>query len=569
MSKAFKKLMKQQEEERVAEQLKDVEVDRMQPVKQVKATNMFAGMQMNDTSEESEEEVAATQEQSRAVEVEAPKPGNSEEAKKAKKKAKKNKKKKKAAQSQPDELVAEEDDFIIQEVSDSEPTAPAQAQAEPLLVLNTKNFNYNKELDGYFKGTRLSDKQDVGSHMNKRQRNLMKQALKQNKPNKKYVLAHNEDVIQKLPDKLELKLLRTSPQFRVFGFEPTPKLAALHETYETVRDTADPNAIQDFLMSNAYYPEALYDMAEFFRLKGNYKDANYLMEKLLFFYEECLTFEFKVFEDDGREACVLDPTHNVYTGLFFKAVFKFMVILVKKGCYKAALEYAKLLLKLNPLEDPMGALLMIDHFALSAGRLAFLKDFSERYGALYFNKQTSLLLYPNYIFSYALCLFKLETKDATHEQVGAFSCAIDKNMVTDVFEYRWAAHTGSPHFWLTLAVLLYPQLLKALLNVTEMHKLNPGNSRFVNSQKSTWVQLFEHDVFDKRTADLKYPFLNVTTQADIDGLAKVFEIYPERNKLIWKSNAHNVWAKAVVGNLVDVVEMDKDAFNRFERSLVE
>ena len=49
MSKAFKKLMKQQEEEKLAQQLKELDIEKVKPVKQVKATNMFAAMGVNDT----------------------------------------------------------------------------------------------------------------------------------------------------------------------------------------------------------------------------------------------------------------------------------------------------------------------------------------------------------------------------------------------------------------------------------------------------------------------------------------------------------------------------------------
>lgn len=568
MSKAFKKLMKQQEEERVAEKLRDAPLHTMQPIKQTKSSNLFAGMQVDDSSDESDkdDQVNIKEDQENKipdVKIETINPNQVNELKKAKKKAKKNKKKK---QTKEESIDREDDqeDFIIQEVSPNGKESADKRTAEPLLALNIKNFNYNKELDGFFKGTRLSDKQDIGSNMNKRQRNLMKQHLKQNKPNKKYILATNEDVIQKLPDKLDLKLLRTTPQYKIFGFEATSKIASLQESYETIRNTMDPNAIQDFLMINPYYPEALYNMAEFFRLKGNYKDANYLMEKLLFFYEECFTFEFKIFDEDN--CCILDQNHNSLTSLFFKALFKFMIILAKKGCYKSALEYAKLLLKLNPLDDPMGALLMIDHFALSAGRLVFLKDFCERYGEHYFDKQTSLLLYPNYSLSYALCLFKLATKDRENE-AGDVSTNIEKNMINDIFEYKWENHLSSCNFWLALATLLYPQLIKAVLTTTEMHKQNPSNSKFVNSQKQTWANLFEHNLFKKQDQDLKYPFLNVTSDADINGLAKVLEIYPDRNKLIWRNNVNNVWMKAVIGNLIDCIDLDPEKFDSFAVSL--
>lgn len=47
-------------------------------------------------------------------------------------------------------------------------------------------------------------------------------------------------------------------------------------------------------------------------------------------------------------------------------LLKFVDILGKKGCFRAALEYNKFLLKLNPYEDPVGSLLCLDYFALSS-----------------------------------------------------------------------------------------------------------------------------------------------------------------------------------------------------------
>lgn len=48
------------------------------------------------------------------------------------------------------------------------------------------------------------------------------------------------------------------------------------------------------------------------------------------------------------------------------AILKFTDILGKKGCFRAALEYNKFLVKLNPYEDPVGGLLCLDYFALSS-----------------------------------------------------------------------------------------------------------------------------------------------------------------------------------------------------------
>jgi len=49
------------------------------------------------------------------------------------------------------------------------------------------------------------------------------------------------------------------------------------------------------------------------------------------------------------------------------AIFKFMDILGKKGCFRTALEYNKLLLKINT-NDPTACLLCLDYNAISASQ---------------------------------------------------------------------------------------------------------------------------------------------------------------------------------------------------------
>lgn len=120
-------------------------------------------------------------------------------------------------------------------------------------------------------------------------------------------------------------------------------------------------------MNNPYYPEALYSLGEYYRVKGNFKEANLMMERLLFFYEESLVYEFKMYEEDQNEdkMCILEGK-GVFNELFFKALLKFIVILLKKSLFKSGFNFTRLLLKLNPVEDPMGSLIMMDHVSLLA-----------------------------------------------------------------------------------------------------------------------------------------------------------------------------------------------------------
>lgn len=114
------------------------------------------------------------------------------------------------------------------------------------------------------------------------------------------------------------------------------------------------------------------------------KQANKLLEQGLYFYEECFTYEFSIYSNSLTNLVVLDYDYNVFTKICFKCIFKMIAILQKKGCYKSALEYNKFLLKLNPIQDPCGALLYIDFNAISAKQFDWFMNFAVLFGNQYY-----------------------------------------------------------------------------------------------------------------------------------------------------------------------------------------
>lgn len=94
----------------------------------------------------------------------------------------------------------------------------------------------------------------------------------------------------------------------------------------------------DFLRYHPQYCEALYDCSEYFRLKGDYKQANELLETLLYIFEESMGYDFgkELFQET---AITKELEVNSYSYTFFMTLFKFTDILGKKGCYRSALEY--------------------------------------------------------------------------------------------------------------------------------------------------------------------------------------------------------------------------------------
>lgn len=126
-------------------------------------------------------------------------------------------------------------------------------------------------------------------------------------------------------------------------------------------------------------------MGEYFRTQGDYKEANQFMEKLLFFYEDSMAYDFKIFEEEEKtvkKMCLLKAGPE-YNTLFFRAILKFTLILLKKSCFRTSFSFTKFLLKLNPVEDPMGAVMMVDHVAILAKKFQWLVDFIETFGEDY------------------------------------------------------------------------------------------------------------------------------------------------------------------------------------------
>lgn len=115
--------------------------------------------------------------------------------------------------------------------------------------------------------------------------------------------------------------------------------------------------------------------------------------------------------------------------LFFRAILKFIVILLKKSLFHSSFNFTKFLLKLNPIEDPVGALIMMDHVALLAKKFDWLQSFIITYGSDYVTQGTSLLLYPNYIYSYALCLFEKKFGNESLEKLPKLLCKVDSKVI--------------------------------------------------------------------------------------------------------------------------------------------
>ena len=89
---------------------------------------------------------------------------------------------------------------------------------------------------------------------------------------------------------------------------------------------------------------------------------------------------------------------------------KYIDILGRKGCSRTSLEYCKLLLSISPFNDPYGALLRIDFYALRAHEYNLYLDFVRQLPRELSQSETeSLLILPNVLLSVGLAKHQLLT----------------------------------------------------------------------------------------------------------------------------------------------------------------
>lgn len=87
---------------------------------------------------------------------------------------------------------------------------------------------------------------------------------------------------------------------------------------------------------------------------------------------------------------------------------KYIDILGRKGCSRTSLEYCKLLLAISPYNDPYGALLRIDFYALRAHEYELYLDFVRLLPRELAQSETeSLLILPNVLLSVGLAKHQL------------------------------------------------------------------------------------------------------------------------------------------------------------------
>ncbi|KAJ2094837.1 hypothetical protein GGI09_005189 [Coemansia sp. S100] len=156
-----------------------------------------------------------------------------------------------------------------------------------------------------------------------------------------------------------------------------------------------------------YHVDALLQLSEILKQTGgDFAEAGELVERALYAFEIGFAPRFSAVSGMAR----LDFRY-VESRTLYLALFRHMQFMSRRGCWRTAFEVNKVLLSLDPVKDPYGALLTLDFHALKSRQYEYVCQFVSDWS-------WSSVDLPNWAFSRALAEFMMERQQgqgsATH-----------------------------------------------------------------------------------------------------------------------------------------------------------
>ncbi|XP_072729202.1 ribosome quality control complex subunit TCF25 isoform X4 [Ciconia boyciana] len=316
---------------------------------------------------------------------------------KPRKKKKKRKTKKTSAGETLEDNNLEDIDSLLEKIEDTNGLSPQTqsgiiADSRPLLYVEHRNLNPENELKRYF-GARavLGDQRP-----RQRQRQYVRST---------WLTAPKNTWPRFSKTGIAMQLVDSRRGVQYFTFEHHREYQQVQFKFLDAVESMDPNNIVLLLQMNPYHVDSLLQLSDVCRMQEDQEMARDLIERALYSLE--CTFHPVFSLTSGT--CRLDyrrPENRA----FFLALFKHLMFLEKRGCPRTALEFCKLILSLDPENDPLCVLLLIDFLSLRAREYTFLTRMFQEW-----ESHRNLSQLPNFAFSVPLAYFFLSQQEERSE----------------------------------------------------------------------------------------------------------------------------------------------------------
>ncbi|XP_074895875.1 ribosome quality control complex subunit TCF25 isoform X2 [Buteo buteo] len=316
-------------------------------------------------------------------------------------KPRKKKKKRKTKRASAGETLEDNDlediDSLLEKIEDTNGLSQQTqsgiiAGSRPLLYVEHRNLNPENELKRYF-GART-----VLGELRPRQR--QRQYVRS-----MWLTAPKNTWPRYSKTGITMQLVDTRRGVQYFTFEHHREYQQVQFKFLDAVESMDPNNIVLLLQMNPYHVDSLLQLSDVCRMQEDQEMARDLIERALYSLECAFHPVFSL----TSGTCRLDyrrPENRA----FFLALFKHLMFLEKRGCPRTALEFCKLILSLDPENDPLCVLLLIDFLSLRAREYTFLTRMFQEW-----ESHRNLSQLPNFAFSVPLAYFFLSQQEECSE----------------------------------------------------------------------------------------------------------------------------------------------------------
>ncbi|XP_052468283.1 transcription factor 25 isoform X1 [Carassius gibelio] len=200
---------------------------------------------------------------------------------------------------------------------------------------------------------------------------------------------------------ISMSLVESKNGIQHFTFEHNRDYQQVQFKFFDAVESMDPNNFVVLLQLNPYHIDSLLQLSDVCRIQEDQETARDLIERALYSFECAFHPVFSL----TSGTCRLDycrPENRA----FYLVLFKHMTFLEKRGCPRTALEYCKLILSLDPDNDPLCMLLIFDFLCLRCREYTTLIRLFEEWEV-----HRNLSQLPNFSFSVALSYYHLSQRE--------------------------------------------------------------------------------------------------------------------------------------------------------------
>lgn len=196
---------------------------------------------------------------------------------------------------------------------------------------------------------------------------------------------------------ISMKLIEKKNNCSYFTFEHSHNYQNIQKQFLSAVSSSTPDDIVRIINDYPYHVDALIQLSELCKVGEDHAIAAELIERAIYALENAFHPSFGVCRGDCRLNYLRQENRS-----FYVAVLKHIQFVGQRACYRTALELSKMLLSLNPVEDPLAIVLSIDYYALRAKEFKWLIDFTDTW-----NQTRHLVKLPNFKYSIALAQWSL------------------------------------------------------------------------------------------------------------------------------------------------------------------